>query len=141
MENLGRASLSPYTKEVRKIMFTISDMIADISRGCMTNNMIEDCFSYRIAFFINEGNKGKKSYIDTSFGELHKSLENIIRSNFSVTNSVAIAQTTALKNGKCVYLQSRSYSFSLNGYFKQTNGESKDRTRNGTVMYSRYAVR
>lgn len=141
MENLGRASLSPYTKEVRKIMFTISDIIADISRGCMANNMVEECFSYRIVFFINEGNKRKKGYIDTSFGELHKSLENIIRSNLSVTNSVAIAQTTALKNGKCVYLQSRSYSFSLDGYFRQINGESKDRARNGTVMYSRYAVR
>ena len=122
-------------------MFTISDIIADISRGCLANNMVEDCFSYRIVFFINEGNKGKKGCIDTSFGELHKSLENIIRSNLSVTNSVAIAQTTVRKDGRCVCLQSRSYIFSLDGYFRQINGESKDRARNGTVMYSRYAVR
>ena len=141
MENLGRASLSPYTKEVRKIMFTISDIIADISRGCLANNMVEECFSYRIVFFINEGNKGKKGYIDTSFGELYKSLENIIRNNLSVANSVVIAETTALKNGKCVCLQSRPYAFSLDGYFRQINGEHKGSNRNGTVMYGRCGAR
>ena len=122
-------------------MFTISDIIADISRGCLANNMVEECFSYRIVFFINEGNKGKKGCIDTSFGELHKSLENIIRNNLSVANSVVIAETTALKNGKCVCLQSRPYAFSLDGYFRQINGEHKGSNRNGTVMYGRCGAR
>lgn len=122
-------------------MFTISDIIADISRGCLANNMVEECFSYRIVFFINEGNKGKKGYIDTSFGELYKSLENIIRNNLSVANSVVIAETTALKNGKCVCLQSRPYAFSLDGYFRQINGEHKGSNRNGTVMYGRCGAR
>ena len=122
-------------------MFTVSDILTDINRGCMANNMIEDCFSYRIIFYINEGNKGTKHYIDTMYEGLRKSLENIIRNNLSVTNTIVIAETTVLKNGKCVYLQSRSYSFSLDGYFKQISGECKDGSRNGNFMYGRYAVK
>jgi hypothetical protein len=70
---------------------------------------------------------------------LRRSLENIIRNNLSVTNNLVIAETTVLKNGKSVCLQSRSYSFSLDGYFKQINGEYKG--RNGIAGYGRYAVR
>lgn len=119
-------------------MYTVSDIITDINRGCAANNMVEDRFSYRIVFFINEGNKGSKHYLDTIYSGLRKSLENIIRNYLSLTNNVVIAETTALKNGKCVCLQSRSYSFSLDGYFKQISGEYGDNNRNG--KYSRYAV-
>lgn len=122
-------------------MFTVTDILTDIDRGCMANNMIEDCFSYRIIFFVNEGNKGTKHYIDAEYGGLRKSLESIIRSHLSLTNRVVIANTTVLKDGKCVCLQSRSYSFSLDGYFKQISGEYKDGNRNGNIMYGRYAVR
>lgn len=31
-------------------MFTISDILQDISRGCAVYNLNEDCFSYRIVF-------------------------------------------------------------------------------------------
>lgn len=31
-------------------MFTISNILEDINRGCATHNMVEDCFSYRIIF-------------------------------------------------------------------------------------------
>lgn len=117
-------------------MFTISNIVEDIDRGILANNMVEDMFRYRIIFFVNEGNNGSKYYIDTAYNGLRKSLENIIRSNLSLTNSVVIAQTTALKNGKSVCLQSRSYSFSLDGYFKQINGECADRNGN----YNRYAM-
>ena len=119
-------------------MYTVSDIITDINRGCTSNNMIEDRFSYRIIFFVNEGNKGCKHYIDTTYSGLRKSLESIIKNHLSLTNSVVIAETTALKNGKCVCLQSRTYSFSLEGYFKQINGECRDSNRNG--KYSRYVV-
>ena len=119
-------------------MYTISDIITDINRGCTANNMVEDCFSYRIVFFVNEGNNGYKHYIDTSYSGLRKSLESIIRNHLSLTNSIVIAETTVLKNGKCICLQSRSYLFSLNGYFKQISGECTDRNRNGN--YSRYAM-
>lgn len=122
-------------------MFTVSDILQDIDRGCEANNMIEDCFLYRIIFFVNEGNKGKKYYIDTEYDGLRKSLENIIRNHLSLTNSVVIANTTVLKDRKCVCLQSRSYSFSLDGYFKQISGEHKDSNRNGNIMYGRLAVR
>lgn len=122
-------------------MFTISDIIADIDRGCMANNMIEECFSYRIVYFINENGKGTKYYTDTLYGGLRKALENIIRNNLSVTNNVVIAQITARKDERCVYLQSRSYSFSLDGYFRQISGENKDSIRNGAVMYGRYTAR
>lgn len=119
-------------------MYTISDIIADIDRGCTAHNMVEDRFLYRIIFFVNEGNKGCKHYIDTTYSGLRKSLESIIKNHLSLTNTVVIAETTALKNRKCVRLQSRSYSFSLDGYFKQISGEYRDSNRNG--KYSMYAA-
>ncbi len=120
-------------------MYTISDIIADINRGCIANNMVEDMFRYRIIFFVNEGDHSSKYYIDTPYNGLRRSLGNIIRSNLSVTNNLVIAETTVLKNGKSVCLQSRSYPFSLDGYFQQINGEYKG--RNGIAGYGRYAVR
>ena len=122
-------------------MYTISNIIEDIERGCMANNMIEDKFSYRIIFFVNEGNKGYKHYVDTSYSNLRKSLENIIRSNLSLTNNVVIAETTALKNGKCVCLLNRSYSFSLDEYFNRISGNCRSSYGNGNIVHGRYAVR
>lgn len=121
-------------------MFTVSDIIKDIDRGCMANNMVEDKFSYRIIFFVNEGNKGSKHYIDTMYGELRKCLEDIIREHLSLTNCVVIANTTVRKDGKSVCLQSRSYGFSLDEYFRQVNGECGDNGKRGNIMYGRYAV-
>lgn len=120
-------------------MFTISNILEDIDRGCAANNMVENMFLYRIVFFVNENGKGEKYYIDTPYSGLRKSLENIIRNHLSLTNSIVIAETTALKNGKCVCLQSRSYSFSLDEYFRKISGGCKDNNRN--IMYGRYAVR
>lgn len=122
-------------------MYTISDIIADINRGCIANNMVEDMFRYRIIFFVNEGDHSSKYYIDTPYDGLRRSLENIIRSNLSVTNNLVIAETTVLKNGKSVCLQSRSYSFSLDGYFRQISGGYQNRNKNGSIMYDRYAAR
>ena len=122
-------------------MYTISDIIADINRGCIANNMVEDMFRYRIIFFVNEGDHSSKYYIDTPYDGLRRSLENIIRSNLSVTNNLVIAETTVLKNGKSVCLQSRSYSFSLDGYFRQISGGYQKRNKNGSIMYDRYAAR
>lgn len=122
-------------------MYTVSDIISDINRGCLANNMVEDRFSYRIVFFVNEGNNSSKYYIDTVYNGLRRALESIIRDNLSLTNSVVIAETTALKHGKCVLLQKRSYSFSLDGYFRQLSGEYRDSGRNGTARYGRCAVR
>lgn len=124
-----------------KKMYTVSDIIQDISRGCIANNMQEDRFSYRIIFFVNEDSSSSKHYIDTSYGGIRKALENIIRGNLTLTNSVVIAGTTALMNGKSVCLQNRSYSFSLDGYFKQINGEGRDSYRNGVGRYSRCVAR
>lgn len=121
-------------------MYTISDIISDIDRGCIANNMTEDRFSYRIVFFVNENGKGTKRYIDTSYDDLRKSLESIIRGYLSVTNNIVIAETTALKNGRCVCLQSRAYSFSLDEYFRRLQGECRENSRNECVMYGRYAV-
>lgn len=122
-------------------MFTISDIIKDIDRGCAVNNMVEDCFSYRIIYFVNEGNRSSKHYVDTGYDGLRGSLENIIRRNLSLTNSVVIAQTTVLKNGKCVCLQSRSFAFSLDEYFERIGGECRADSRRGNTVYGRYAVR
>ena len=122
-------------------MYTVSDIIADINRGCTANNMVEDRFSYRIMFFVNGGNNSSRHYIDTSYNGLRKALESIIRENLSLTNCVVIAETTALKHGKCVFLQKRAYSFSLDGYFKQISGECRNSGRNGNARYGRGAVR
>ena len=118
-------------------MYTVSDILADINRGCMAHNMIEDMFSYRIIFYVNEENRGTKHYIDTRYGDLRKSLESIVRNNLSLTNNLVIAETTTIKNGKCIRLQSKSYSFSLDQYFKQISGEYRDRSEN---IYGRYAA-
>lgn len=122
-------------------MYTISDILHDIDHGILANNMVEDRFSYRIIYYVNEGYNGSKYYIDTAYNGLWKALENIIRSNLSVTSNIVIAETTVLKNGKSVGLQSRSYSFSLDGYFKQIGGECRDNGRNGNARYRRYAVK
>ena len=66
-------------------MFTISNIIEDIDRGCLANNMIEDCFSYRIIFFVNEGNKGTKHYIDAEYGGLR--MENVFACRAGHTHS------------------------------------------------------
>lgn len=121
-------------------MYTISNIIADINRGCLANNMIEDRFSYRIVFFVNENGRGTKHYIDSKYGDLRKSLESIIRGYLSITNNIVVAETTVLKNGKCVSLLSRSYVFSLDEYFKRINGEYKDNRQNKSIMLNRYAV-
>lgn len=119
-------------------MFTISDIIMDIDRGCAANNMVENCFSYRIIFYINDGNKGSKHYLDTAYDGLRGALENIVKENLSLTNSVVVAQTTVLKNGKSVSLQSRAYAFSLEEYFERIGGECNRDNRRGS--YNRYAV-
>lgn len=122
-------------------MYTVSDIIADIERGCTAHNMVEDRFRYRIIFFVNEGDSGSKYYLDTTYDGLRKSLENIIRSHLSVTNTIVVAETTVQKDGECVCLQSRSYSFNLDGYFKQISGECRGRRNNGHIICGRYAVR
>ena len=120
-------------------MYTISNIIADIDRGCLSNNMVEDRFSYRIVFFFFFNGKGTKHYIDTSYDGLRKSLESIIREYLSVTNNIVVAETTALKNGKCVSLLSRSYAFSLEEYFHQIYGRCKSDNENRNITYGRFA--
>jgi len=88
-------------------MFTVTDILQDIQRGCMAHNMVEDRFSYRIIFFVNDGNKGAKHYFDTSYSDLRKALENIIRNNLTLTNCIVIAQISVLKGGKSICLLSR----------------------------------
>lgn len=121
-------------------MYTISDIVNDINRGCTANNMVEDCFSYRIIFYINDGNQSFKHYIDTMYGGLRKTLENIVKENLSLTNSVVIAATTVRKGGQPVSLQSRSYGFSLDEYFRRLNGECGGNGRHGNAMYGKYAA-
>lgn len=122
-------------------MYTVTDILKDIQRGILANNMMEDCFSYRLIYFINEKNKSTKHYVDTSYSGLRRSLENIIRNNLSLTNTLVIAQITVRKNGKCVYLLSRSYSFSLDKYFRQIYGDYRDAHRNERVTYGKYSTR
>lgn len=117
-------------------MFTISDILTDIDRGITANNMTEGCFSYRVVFFVRDGNRSSKHYIDTMYDGLRGTLENIVKENLSLTNSVVIAAVTVRKDGRSVCLQSRSYGFSLDEYFRRINGECRNNSRRGM-----YAVR
>ena len=119
-------------------MFTISDILMDIDRGIMANNMVETEFSYRVVFFVRDDKGSSKHHIDTAYDDLRETLENIVKENLSLTNSVVIAAVTVRKGGKSVCLQSRSYGFSLDEYFKRINGECGDNGRRGN--YNRYAV-
>lgn len=120
-------------------MLKITDIIEDIDRNCMIHNMMEDKFTYRVVFFVNDGNKSAKHYIDTTYGNLRKTLENIIRGNLSVTNSIVIARTTVMKNKQRVSLQSRSYTFCLNEYFDLLTGRCKTGSRRKNIMCNSYA--
>ena len=121
-------------------MYTVSDIITDINRGCMANNMVEDKFSYRIVFFVKDGNRSEKHYADTTYDGLRKSLESIVRNHLSLTNSVVIAETRVLKGGRCVRLQSRPYSFSLDEYFRRIKGECKNGNVYGNAAGGRHAA-
>lgn len=122
-------------------MYTISNILQDINSGITANNMVETEFSYRVVFFVKDGNGSSKHYIDTAYDGLREALENIVKENLSMTNSVVIAAVTVRKGGKSVSLQSRSYGFSLDEYFKRINGECGSNGRRGNFAYGRYAVR
>lgn len=120
-------------------MYSISDIMADIDRGCLSNNMVEDRFLYRIIFFVNDRKGNSKYYVDAQYRDLRKSLENIVKDYLTTENNVVVAQTTILKGRKCISLQSRAYMFSLEDYFRQINGEYT--SRNKHAIYGRYVVR
>lgn len=122
-------------------MYTISSILMDIDRGCLANNMVENKFLYRIVYLVNESNSSFKYSIDTPYSGLREVLENIIRNNLSLTNSIVISEITVQKDEDLISLQSRPYSFSLDGYFRQIKGEYRDKKNNKNIMQSRYAVR
>lgn len=120
-------------------MYTVSDIVQDISRGCVAHNMQEDRFSYRILFFVNGDGSSSKHYINTQYDGIRKALENIIRNNLTLTNSVVIAAVTVWKDEEIISLLSKAYGFSLDRYFRQINGEYSG--KKGIVGYGRYAAR
>lgn len=133
---------SPHMEKVKgKFMYTISNILEDIDHGIMANNMVETEFSYRIIFFVKDGNRSSKHHADTAYDGLRETLEGIVRDYLSLTNSVVIAAVTVRKDGQSVCLQSRSYGFSLDEYFRRINGECGERSRRGGIMSGRYAVR
>ena len=79
------------------------------------------------------GNKRTRKYVDTSYANLRNTLENIIRNNLSLTNTVMVENVTVRKNGKSVYLLNRKYSFNLEEYFQQVLGNGQK--RNERVAY------
>lgn len=119
-------------------MVTVSNIIEDINRGITANNLMENMFSYRIICFINFEGKSEKHYVDTQYDGLRAALENIIRKNLTVTNTVVIANATILKNRESVSLLSKAYSFSLNEYFQKIC-ESKEKD-NMNSYYGRKKV-
>ena len=106
-------------------MYTISNVLADIQRGTLANNMIEHAFSYRLVYYVNFGNRGEKHYIDTSYADLRDVLEDVIRKNLTTTNSIVLSAVTVKKDGESVSLLSRAYAFSLDGYFEEIVGEKE----------------
>ncbi len=122
-------------------MYTISNMLEDIRRKTTANNMIETYFVYRLIYFVNFGSKSEKHYVDTQYDGLRSALESIIRENLTTTNTVVIAAITVKKNREIVSLLSKAYKFSLEEYFRQLAGKSKNGSRKGNITYRRYAVR
>lgn len=117
-------------------MFTVTDILRDIQRGCALYNMVEDKFSYRLVYFINERNgKSTKHYHDSTYNGLRKALENIIRGNLTTTNTIVLADVTTRKSGKTVSLLSRSYGYCLDEYFRQVNGEYQNRNNYENIIY------
>lgn len=110
-------------------MHTISDIIMDIQRGIVAHNMVEDKFSYRVVYFVNENSKGTKFCIDTSYENLRAALESIVKENLTTTNTIVISAVTVRKNGESVSLLSKAYGFSLDGYFQQIVGEKEKEYR------------
>lgn len=100
-------------------MITVSNILEDINRGVTANNMVESEFSYRVVYFVNFGGQGEKHYIDVSYDGLRAALENIIRTNLTVTNCIVLAAITIRKDGESISLLSRAYSFSLDEYFRK----------------------
>ena len=121
-------------------MHTISDIASEVSRGCAVNNMVENAFSYRVAYYVNENGIGRKHYADTTYGGLRKTLENIVRENLSLENSIVISSVTVRKNGKCLCLLGRAYPFCLDEYFCQITGRYKDGNKKRNTVYGRYAT-
>lgn len=117
-------------------MFTISNILMDVQRGITANNLMENMFSYRIVCFINFEGKSEKHYVNTQYDGLRAALENIIRKNLTVTNTIVIAQITIRKNGESVSLLSKAYPFSLGEYFQKIC-ESKEKD----TIYSYYGRR
>jgi len=107
-------------------MVTLTDILKEIDRGCMAHNMVEDKFSYRIVYFVNDGNRGKKFRVDTEYDGLRQSLENMIRKNLSLSNTHVLAAVTVRKDGKTVHLLSRSCKFDLREYFRWITGEKQN---------------
>lgn len=116
-------------------MYTITDILEDINRNCAIYNMNENRFSYRIIFYINDDDKSSKHYINSTYDNLCREVENIIKNNLSMTNKIAIANVTTLKGGNSICLLSRSYAFSLDGYFRQIVGKREKEYK--TANYGR----
>ena len=76
-------------------MNTISDILMDIDRGCLANNMIEDCFTYRIVYFVNR------------VGHIHsvwKSISSGSRENVTVIEIVSIADMQDKRKAGYTYM-------------------------------------
>ena len=116
-------------------MFTITDILQDIQRRIAAHNMVETEFSYRLVYFVNFENGSEKHYIDTWYDGLRIALESIVKENLTTTNSIVISAVTTRRNGEVVSLLSRSYSFSLSGYFEQIVGRKEKEYK--SVSYGR----
>ncbi len=117
-------------------MYTVTDILQDAQRGCALYNMVEDKFSYRLVYFINERNgKSAKHYHDSTYNGLRKALENIIRGNLTTTNTIVLADVTTRKSGKTVSLLSRSYGYCLDEYFDRVTERHKDGNKKRSTIY------
>lgn len=87
------------------VMLTISNIITDINRHCAIYNMAESAFTYQIVFYTNEENESKKYCVDSTYEDLRQTLENIIRENITLKNTIVIAQTIIRRDRKfiCTY--------------------------------------
>ena len=97
-------------------MYTITNILNDLDRGCMIYNLNENCFSYRIIYFSNEQEKSTKHYIDTTY-------------------TIVISAVVVRINKKNVSLLSRSYGFCLNEYFDYVTERYEIGNKKRNTMY------
>ena len=110
-------------------MLTIKEIISDVERGCLANNIVEEKFLYHISYCIKRGEVRKKQYCTADFRGMQQAIAEIIKKNLTLENDIVITDISTNKGAEKIRLLRRSYPFSLEKYFEIIEG----RANNGKI--------